>query len=390
MDDSINAGFFHRMSAVMRGARSGASWPGLQRQFGGASRARPIGVDFAAERLNMVQLDATNGVRAVRAAVSVPYPVPREQLMADPRRLRAFVKACLGAAPFKGRRVCCALAPADVRILPMTVQVANGQSEAQAVARAAREQIGMPAAEAVVDYYQIRSVEAEASERQVLVAVAQQARVIAFLDLLTGAGLEPTALDIGPAAIARLLATMQREDLGQSALLINFGVNKSFLTVIWGRRLMLDREIDFGESQLAGKLSASLGLEPAVALGLLRRHGLGSRVPGQSEPVDQPDVGRTIREILYPEFAMLAEELVRTQVYVASRTRGSSLSRVYLNGSLARYPNIQQRIHELVALPVDILNPLAGLGAPAFACAPGVEQWIALAAGLGLREETHG
>jgi type IV pilus assembly protein PilM len=357
---------------------------------GGRHVAAPIGVEFAAERLNMVQLEFGAGTPGMRAAVSTPYPVPRAQLMDDARALRGFVKSCLAQAPFSGRRVYCALPPADVRILPMTVHVAAGQREDQAVARAVRDQIGMDPSDAVVDYYHIRSADSDASERQVLVAVAQQKRVLAFLNVLTDAGLDPVALDIGPAAMARLLASMQREDLGQSVLLINFGLQKSFLTVIWGRRLMLDREIDFGEAQLVGKLSASLGLDADAALGLLRTHGVGARPAQRGGAAGEPDVGRTIREILYPEFAGLAEELLRTQVYVASRTRGSSLNRIYLNGSLARYPHIQTRIGELVALPVELLDPLSGFTGRAGSTLPSAEHGVALAAGLALRGEPRG
>lgn len=366
----------------------------LQRALARPAAPPPIGVDFAAERLNMLQMQpARPGERYhdVRAAVSLAYPVARAELLADPARLGRFVRMALAQAPFSGRRVYAALAPADVRILPMTVQLAAGQAEAQAVARAARDQLGMAAADAVVDYYQIRSADSDQSERQVLVAVAQQAQVVAYLDRLRGAGMDPVALDIGPAAIARLMITMQREDLSQAILLINFGVSKSFLTVIWGRRLMLDREIDFGAQQLTDKLGATLGLSSAVALDLIRAYGFGAGLAERvlAEPTGQPDVASTIREILHPEFAVLAEELARTQVYIASRTRGSTLSRVYLNGSLARYPNIRHRISELVPIPVAILNPLDG-----FASAPelgaDVQQGIALAAGLALRGEPRG
>ncbi|HUW38540.1 MAG TPA: pilus assembly protein PilM [Rhodocyclaceae bacterium] len=358
----------------------------------GRRRAAPIGTDFAAERLNMLQMETRDGATAVRAAISMPYPGERDALFADTRKLKSFVQAALSDAPFSGRRVYSSLPPADVRILPLTAQVAAGQSEAQAVAKAVREHLGVAVAESVVDYCQVRSLEAEGPERQVLVAVAQQRKVLAYLDTLRAAGFDPVALDIGPAAIARLLAAMHREDYEQSVLLINFGLNKSFLTVVWGRRLMLDREIDFGETKLASKLANSLGLEQDIALALLREHGIGGPGRGQHTDGAAPlDVGRTIREILHPELALLAEELSRTQVYVASRTRGGSVSRVYLNGSAARYPNIQSRISELVALPVDVLNPFDAFAtAPSVTPGADVEQGIALAAGLALREDRHG
>lgn len=356
-----------------------------------ARGAPPIGVDFAAQRLNMLQADASAAGPVVRAVVSLPYPCERAQLLANPKLLKTFVRDALSAAPFAGRQAISVLGPSEVRILPLTVHVQSGQGEAQAVARAVRDQLGAAAAESVVDYYLVRSVEASGQEKQVLAAVASSNAVLAYLDAVRGAGLEPVALDVGPAAIARLLAAMQ-EDYEQSVLLINFGASKSYLTVIWGRRLMLDREIEFGETQLVDRLSRSLGLSGDVALALLREHGIGTPAGAAHQMGGtQPDIGRTVREILYQEFAVLAEELVRTQVYVASRTRGGSISRVYLNGSVARYRHIGQRVEELVRLPVELLDPFKAFhGALPGAAGSSDTHWVALAAGLALRGCRHG
>ena len=361
----------------------------LLARWRGAAPAHPIGVDFAGESLNLLQIAASAGGPLVRAAVSLPYPLPRAELLADARALKNFVRGALASAPFAGTDAVAALAPADVRILPLTVVVPHGQSEQQAVGRAVREQLGALAAESVVDYYQVRSADAGGNERQVLAAVASRANVLAYLESLRSAGLAPVALDIGPTAIARLLAAMHQEDYDESVLLINFGLHKSFLTVIWGRRLMLDREIDFGEMQLVDKLAAALKLAPDIALALLREHGTGAR-SAIGAGIRQ-DIGRTIGEILHPEFAALAEELLRTQVYVASRTRGSAVSRVYLNGSAARYAHIPERVAAMINLPVEVLDPFRAFGAMAgFTPQHGVTHGIALAAGLALRGVARG
>jgi type IV pilus assembly protein PilM len=357
-----------------------------------AQRTRhvPIGLDFAGERLNLLQIEPGGQEPVVRAAASLPYTVERAALLADRRRLSRFVRDALASAPFSGRRVVAAMAPADVRIMPLTVQLAPGENERGAVARQVREQLGAAqAGESVVDYIPVRSPDVAGSQRQVLAAIAPLHKVVDYLDALRAAGLDPVALDIGPAAIARLLASMQ-EDYTQAVILVNFGASKSYLSVISGRRLMLDREIDFGETQLVDKLARALRLAPPVALALLREHGTG-------DPHQQPggashrDMGRAIREILHSQFATLAEELARTQVYVASRTRGSSARRIYLNGSAAGYANLPQRIAAIANLPVEVLDPFRAFRpAPGFAPASNLAHGIALAAGLALRGRAHG
>jgi type IV pilus assembly protein PilM len=357
-----------------------------------ARETPPIGADFAANRLNLVQAEARNGGWTLLAAASVPYPVAREQLLASPAELARFVAAALASNPFQGRRVISALPPAEVRILPLTVPVAANQSEGQAVAKAATEQLGVDARTSVLDYYPIRGADGDSSGRQVLVAAAHKVRVMAYLAMLEAARLEPVALDIGPAAIARLLATIHGSDIGQSTLLLNFGAARSFVTVIWGRRLMLDREIGFGEQQLAATLAAALDLPQAMATSLLREHGIGGRSNGSDDA--HAELRRAIHEVLHPACLALADELAHTQVYVASRTRGSTISRVYLNGSLARYPDIQGRIGELIDVPVHLLNPFDAFGErPTMDDKrddDAIGRSIALAAGLALRGAAHG
>lgn len=367
-----------------------------------APQAPPIGADFAAGALNLVQAAPGDGGHALIAAASVPYPAARADLLAAPAELARFVGAALASGPFKGRRVISALPPSEVRILPLTVPLTvpagqsqnagqnEGQAFAKAVAKAAAEQLGVDPGASVLDYYPIRGADGDTGGRQVLVAAADKARVLAYLAMLESARLEPVALDIGPAAIARLLAAIHGSDIGQSVLLLNFGAARSFVTVIWGRRLMLDREIDFGEEQLAATLAAALDLPPDTATSLLREHGIGSRAGGGAHA----ELRRTIHEVLHPACLALADELAHTQVYVASRTRGSTISRMYLNGSLARYPDIQARIGALIDVPVHLLDPF-----DAFVARPRQDQdkdkdntgrAIALAAGLALRGAAHG
>ncbi len=357
----------------------------------GQPEAPPIGVDFSGEHLNMLQLAPGTAMPArVQAAVSLRYPSDRQTLFAQPRDLRRLVRTALLSRGFIGKRIFSTMPPGAVRILPLTIQVHPGQSESQAITKAAREQLGSTINDAVVDYYHVRGIDAESTERQVLVAVARRVEVVAYLDAVRGAGLDPVALDIGPAAIARLLGALHWDASDQSIVLINFGVEKSFLTVVWGRRLLLDREIDFCETQLTARLTAALGVTAPVALAMLREHGVGgAERAAYSANAAQPDISQTLREILHPEFSQLAEELSRTQVYVASRTRGSLVSQIYLNGSIARYPNLSARIRELVTLPVALLNPLDAFDGSWTPSMP-AEGSLALAAGLALRGRQRG
>ena len=81
----------------------------------------------------------------------------------------------------------------------------------------------------------------------------------------------------------------------------------------------------------------------------------------------------------------LVEEINRILIYTASQTRGESVSRIYLLGSLARWPAVDKFLNSLTHLDVETIpNPLAAFagGEAAASMAPAPE--LATATGLSL------
>jgi Tfp pilus assembly PilM family ATPase len=363
----------------------GASVAGWFRPANRKTEPMPIGVDFAMEKLHMVQCEREGAAAAIRAAVSVPYPREREALLADRKALRKFVRGALASAPFTGRRVYSTLPPSEVRIVPLTVQATGGQVPPGVVIKALREKLRSDLSNDIVDYLQIRS-DAPGGETNILAAVAPRENVLAHLHRLDAAGMELAAIDIGPSALARLLTAMHPDDREHSVLLVNFGAQRTYITVVSGRRLILDRELDFGEALLVSKLATSLGIDAGIASRMLQKHAAPAHESGLNPAID--GAGRAIDEILHPEFAVLSEEITRTLVYIASKTRGGTAKRIYLNGSIAHHPYINSKIQRMVDIAVEVLNPLASLPvARGYAVAPSTvtTSGIALATGLALR-----
>jgi type IV pilus assembly protein PilM len=343
------------------------------------NRCDPIGLEIAAERVNMVQFETVGGRQTIRAAISLPYADGREALFAEPGRLKTLLARAFAERPFRGRKVVSCLPAADVNIITLSYQRAAGEDDNAAIVRDLRERLKGELEQTVVDYVTIRSDSADAAERNAIVAAAPRERVLRYLGALRDAGLEPVALDIGPAALVRLVSALDVQRSFPNALLVNFGQAKSYLTVIWGRRLMLDREFEFGESLLAARVGKTLDMSPAEALKLLRERGFADG--GDS-------VTQTICEVLRPEFAAFTAEVNKTLIYTASKTRGQSVERVYLLGSVARYPGVAHLVQRLVDMPADVVNLLNVFPARPGAATPGDLEPVAglgVATGLALR-----
>lgn len=350
--------------------------------------AGTIGLDLATERLNVVQFASDAGGPIVRAAASVPLPLPREQMLAEPARLKTLLRQTFDQHGFTGRRVVSCLPAADLRIFPVSCVAVEGRDDAAVLAEELRSRLGAELDHSVVDFLPIRADDGEPTRRDALVALASRERVLAYLSALESAGLDVRALDIGPAALARLITCVNQADVRTTfpnTLVINFGRARSHLSVIWGRRLVLDREIEFAEQALLARVSRALGVDDEMAQRLLLDKGLHAD-PAQGG--DAAEIARTLVEVLRPDFATLVAEVNKTLIYAASRSRGRGVDQIYLLGSAGRYPGADRLMQELLSIPVEVLNPFRTFGSPMSATDLDLLRpvaGIAMACGLGLR-----
>jgi type IV pilus assembly protein PilM len=334
----------------------------LQRTFGPlwravtGARTYDIGLHIGLERLNLMQLEPGTSGPAVRAAASFKHGTTRDGLLSNPAQLKQLIKRAFAEQPFRGNRVVTCPPSDQVKMLLLSYTLAEGTPEADAVIRELRERVPEGLDGMVVDYIPVRQ-EDPSRPKEAIVAMAAREKVTAYLDALSKSGLEVTSLDIAPAALARLLSWVGAADptMPPNLLLINFGARRSYLTVVWGRRLMLDRSIEFGEQRLLARLKNILDLPEPEAKRLLLERGFLGGTRGD----DADELAHTLKEVLRPEFAALKAEVDNTLVYTASKSHGRSVDSIYVVGSIARYPGIEDLLREQFSLPLKILDPFS-------------------------------
>ena len=324
----------------------------LMNRFAAGGQALPIGLDMGPERLNLIQMHLVGGKPCVRAAVSIPYGCPLEKIISDPLKLKALIKQARTIQPFKGNRVVTCLSADQLKIMTISYRLQEGQQDATAIVQELRERLQGDTSEMVVDYKLIRPEHQNTEKREAIVAVAPRSTVLKYLDLLTDAGLKVEALEIGPIALARLVSHMGNNNNNdfKNVLLINIGSENSYLTVIWGRRLMLDRTVSFSENGLLSRLETLLGLTEKLAAQLLFENLLTSQKENISLQ-NADEVRQMLDEVLRPLIRTLVEEINKTLIYIASITRGRTVDKIYLVGRAARYPRIAEFLESSCMFP---------------------------------------
>ncbi len=346
-----------------------------------------IGLFVGSDSVNLVQMEEAPDYPRIRALASAPIRDARQMLQDDPKAFRQLLNSLLRQQPFVGRRVVTALASGEVKISMVSYRRQKGVSDEAALVAELRERMQGDLDDNLIDYIAVRHSDPQVELGEALVAVAPRQRVTRFLQSLSDVGLEVSALDVGPNALSRLVhhvgaKSWQEYPSLPNALLINVGENSSYLTVIWGRRLILDRAIEFSEARLLTRMANVLGMAPDLAREVL--HQLGGPTPMDARTRD------AVQEVLHAEVQGLQQEINKTLVYMASKTRGKSVDVLHLAGRASRYPGLLDDLQATLGIKVLTINPITlfpdrGRRA-ALDPSLGVRAGVVLATGLALRE----
>ena len=307
----------------------------------------PIGIDVGSDAIHACQLKPQDDRRfAIAARAAVPFSGLRSALLESPLRLRKLLRDGLRRHGFTGRRVVAAMPSDFVKFTPITFR-ADESSTAQTILKMLSSRVDGDIGDYVVDYLPVRT-NTEHEEGLALAAVARRQDVLQFLDALGGCGYEVEALDIGPAAIRRLLSVLYTGDdeEAETILVLNAGLERSYLSVISGRRLLFDQPVEFGEQGLLAHVARVLDISEEASRDLAVRHGLQTNEAG-----DADEVASTLLEILKHDFVSLVDEINRVLIFTAGETRGRPVGRVCLLGSIARWPGAEALLRELIDVP---------------------------------------
>ena len=271
--------------------------------------------------------------------------------MADPVRLKRMINNAIKSKPFRGRKVVALMPWWEVKIILLTYRPNVADVDAEIVKMVAKRVDG-DIEDYVIDYLPVRCNPTD-EEHMAAVSVASRDKVMAMLNTLDECGLDVESLDIAPAALRRLVGTLYIEAGTENVLIINAGIDESFLTIVSGRRLLYYQAVSFGENRLLSTIAEELDIEPGAARKLVEKNGFSVSAEPVASFGSQADIATTLTEISKPCFLELIEEINRVLIFTASETHGTPLNRVCLLGSIAHWGGAESLLMSLMNVKIE-------------------------------------
>jgi type IV pilus assembly protein PilM len=371
----------------------------LQTSVGmGANTTSPIGVDFGAGSLKLLQIDNTDTPKLL-AAAAMDTPM---ELLADNRKridfqLEALPKL-LKKAGFKGRRAVCAIPAWRTTCKHLQFNRETGVPIAALVEAAIAQQMGVDPNSLVYRFLEVSAIDKPGKVDVVLISVPREV-VNQVMHGLTAARLDPVGIHSEFMATLRAFDYIHRRDgdVLLNTLYLDIGSTTTKLLISHGRELAFTRMIGVGGYDLDVLIAKQLAITEGEARRMrldtdLQAPPLVSPNPGPFNPSPPPakldEHGKPIEErrnagvpvgfmgdvMNLPKISVgpagtdlrepletITDEVRMSVRYHASQFPTRKVERVVFIGGESRHRGLVQHIARTLRLPAQIADPLARL-----------------------------
>lgn len=305
-----------------------------------------IGLDIGSGLIKVAVVDhGKSQPELVRVAITplLADAIVEGEIM-DPGIVSDAITACLAEAGVTTKDMVTAVGGRDVIIKKIQIERVK-EAQARELMRWEAEQHVPFDMESVELDFQILDPDGTDNEMQVLLVAAKRELVEARVRVLADAGLNAVAVDVDAFALHNAFELNHPEAMSGTVALVNIGHEVTNVNVVEDGVPILTRDIPTGTRRLKEDLQRERGLGSDEADMLLRGFD-------RSEHLD------AVLEARGEEIAVGVERAV---AFLASSSRSSGLSGVYLSGGGSRVPGLLEALADRLRLPVQVANPLANL-----------------------------
>jgi type IV pilus assembly protein PilM len=303
-----------------------------------------VGLDFSDATMRFVSLEVhKEGLLPKRfAEMAIPEGCMKGGKIIDTEKFISFLKEAQTKYHLKYVRV--SLPESQVYSFTLSIDKGSQGDIRGAIEVLIEDNIPLKAIETVFDYHILSS-----SDSGIVVQVVALAEAVStnYFNAFFSADIIPVSFELEGQAITR--AVLDPEDTG-SCMIVDFGANRTGITIVTNRTAMVTATLDFGGKMLTQMLAKELNLPLDQAEALKREHGLA--MVG-----DHKDVF----SVLANGISVLKDEINRRYIYWHEKknqfTSFPQIDTVYLCGGHSNLSGLDDYLSANLKLKVIQVNP---------------------------------
>ncbi|MBI4676333.1 MAG: type IV pilus assembly protein PilM [Elusimicrobia bacterium] len=241
--------------------------------------------------------------------------------------------------------------------------------------------------EVQLGFHILADIVEEGQKKMETVLVAAKKEIVnARLDVLQGAGLVPTIIDVDSFAMENMLEPLRNAKETGAVLALNLGHMVTNLSIIEKGLTRVVRDIFISGNSMTKGIMKQLQLDYAQAEEAKKKNGI---IIDAAEKEKLLAAGNKealgVSQALVTVMKDLVGEVHRSVDFYLSQGPERSIARIVLSGGTARIKNLDKHLAAEVKVPVAVLDPFAIFKDPPKDVPEEVRSSFGVALGLGLR-----
>jgi type IV pilus assembly protein PilM len=302
--------------------------------------------------------------------IAVPTTALDRGEVTEKETIVAALKQLWSQAGFKTKKVIVGVGNARVLVRELSVPRMPMNRIRETLPFQVQDVLPVPVNEALLDFYPIADTEEDGNPGiQGLLVAAVKAGVLATVEAVDEAKLEPVDVDLIPFALSRALLSgaMARG----SVALVHIGAETTIVTIAIDGVPRFVRIVQNGGDDVNRALVSRLGMDEFQAEQVKRRFGLSTQGAG-------PEL-RPAFEVIYEVTGDLVVAIRNTLSFYLSSRAGATVERIFLSGGGAELNGFATALADATRIPVRAPAPLEQL---AVARSVNSDQYSSGAAGV--------
>lgn len=303
-----------------------------------------VGLDFSDATMRFVSLSMTpHGLLPKHfAEMAIPEGCMKGGRIIDTEKFIAFLKEVQSKHKLKYVRV--SIPESQVYSFTLSLDPAIKSDIREAIEFSIEDNIPLKAIETVFDYHVLSQ-----SDKALIVQVVAIAESVTanYFNAFFAADIYPVSFELEGQAIAR--AVLDPKDRG-SSMIVDFGANRTGITIVTNQTAMVTATLDFGGRVLAQNLAKELTISLEEADALKKQYGLS--IAGEQ---------KHIFSILATGISVLKDEINRRYIYWQDRRNQIGgfppIDTIYLCGGHSNLPGLEEYLSSTLKLKVVQVNP---------------------------------
>lgn len=320
------------------------------------------GLDVGSQFIKALQIAKTPSGYQIEKLGTAPTPPMciKDGAIINPDVLSESIKRMMETGKLTFNKAAVTVSGPSVVMRPINMSVMSEKELQNAIKFEAERYLPYSVSDASIKGTILRkAIEGDEKNMEVLLVAAPNELVSKVTDTMKKTGIEITALELEPFAMARALQNyIDPEKFKQTIALVDLGASSSSINIFKEGNLRHNRTINVAGNNFTKAIAQALNLSFEEAEKIKKDKGI-IRLEEDAAPVS-PTTMR-IFNVIAPILNDLLTEIQRSFDYYRSRYKNESVDIIILSGGTANFVNIENYISKEMNIPTEKANPFANI-----------------------------